>query len=83
MAVTTCARNRWTPWTGSRRLTSRPNSQSLSLFPDNSWILSKLQIFVVGDKTSKVNKEDGTVVTLEEDLKALAKKLGLPFMEIP
>jgi hypothetical protein len=42
-----------------------------------------LQIFVVGDKTSKVKKEDGTVVTLEEDLKALGKKLGLPYMELP
>jgi zinc protease len=44
---------------------------------------SQLQIFVVGDKTSKVKKEDGTAVTLEEDLKALAKKLGLPFTELP
>jgi predicted Zn-dependent peptidase len=44
---------------------------------------SRLQIFVVGDKTSKVKKEDGTVVTLEEDLKALGKKLGLPYTELP
>ena len=44
---------------------------------------SKLQVFVVGDKTSKVKKEDGAVVTLEEELKALSKKLGLPYMEIP
>jgi predicted Zn-dependent peptidase len=44
---------------------------------------SQLQIFVVGDKTSKVRKEAGTVVTLEEELKVLAKKLGLPFMELP
>ena len=44
---------------------------------------SQLQIFVVGDKTSKVRKEDGTVVTLEEELKVLAKKLGLPFTEFP
>jgi zinc protease len=44
---------------------------------------SRLQIFVVGDKTSKVKKEDGTVVTLEEDLKALGKRLGLPYTELP
>jgi len=44
---------------------------------------SQLQIFVVGDKTSKVRKEDGTMVTLEEELKVLAKKLGLPFTELP
>jgi predicted Zn-dependent peptidase len=44
---------------------------------------SQLQIFVVGDKTSKVKKEDGTMVLLEEDLKALAKKLDLPFTELP
>ncbi|MCX5878326.1 MAG: pitrilysin family protein [Deltaproteobacteria bacterium] len=44
---------------------------------------SKLQVFVVGDKTSKVKKEDGAVVTLEEELQSLSKKLGLPYMEIP
>jgi predicted Zn-dependent peptidase len=44
---------------------------------------SQLQIFVVGDKTSKVKKEDGTTVTMEEELKALAKKLDLPFTELP
>ena len=42
----------------------------------------KLQIFVVGDKLTKVTRRDGTEVTLEEDLKALAKELQLPFMEI-
>jgi hypothetical protein len=30
-----------------------------------------------------VRKEDGTMVTLEEELKGLAKKLGLPFTELP
>ena len=44
---------------------------------------SKLQVFVVGDKTSKVKKEDGKEISLEEDLKALAKKLDLPYTEIP
>jgi predicted Zn-dependent peptidase len=44
---------------------------------------AQVQVFVVGDKTSKVKKEDGSLVTLEEDLKALAKKLDLPFAELP
>ena len=41
-----------------------------------------LQIFVVGDKTTVVKNEDGAEITLEEDLKALAGRLGLPFQEI-
>jgi predicted Zn-dependent peptidase len=44
---------------------------------------SKLQIFVVGDKMTRVLKKEGTAVTLEEDLKSLAKELGLPFKEVP
>jgi predicted Zn-dependent peptidase len=44
---------------------------------------SQLQIFVVGDKMTSVGKKDGTVVTLEKNLKTLAKELGLPFKEIP
>jgi zinc protease len=44
---------------------------------------SQLQIVVVGDKTSQVKKEDGPVLTLEEDLKTLAKKLDLPYRELP
>jgi zinc protease len=43
----------------------------------------KLQIVVVGDKTTPVQKEDGTGIILEEDLKALAKKLDFPYTEIP
>jgi len=43
----------------------------------------KLKIFVVGDKETLVKKENGRETTLEEDLKALAKELGLPFDEIP
>ena len=43
----------------------------------------KLQIFVVGDKATIVGKGGGTEISLEEDLKALAKELGLPFREIP
>ncbi|MEE9612909.1 MAG: pitrilysin family protein, partial [Desulfatiglandales bacterium] len=42
----------------------------------------KLQIFVVGDKTTRVKKRDGSEVTLEEDLKTLSKELGLPYKEI-
>ncbi len=42
----------------------------------------KLQVFVVGDKATPVKKKDGTNITLEEDLNALAKKLGLPYKEI-
>ena len=43
----------------------------------------RLQIFVVGDKTTPVKREDGKVISLEEDLKVLAKKLDLPYTEIP
>ena len=42
----------------------------------------RLQIFVVGDKTTRVKKRDGTEVTLEDDLKALARALDLPYREI-
>jgi predicted Zn-dependent peptidase len=42
----------------------------------------KIQIFVVGDKNINVPSSDGKGVTLEEDLKALAHKLDLPFQEI-
>ena len=41
----------------------------------------KIQIVVVADKATLVNKE-GAMLTLEEDLKALAQKTGLPFREI-
>ncbi|RLB29257.1 MAG: hypothetical protein DRG87_07520 [Deltaproteobacteria bacterium] len=42
----------------------------------------KLQIFIVADKMIPVKKADGTEFTLEEDLKALAKRIGLPYWEI-
>ncbi|MBW1915851.1 MAG: insulinase family protein [Deltaproteobacteria bacterium] len=42
----------------------------------------KLQIFVVGDKTTRVTRRDGAEITLEEDLKTLAKALDLPYKEI-
>jgi hypothetical protein len=43
----------------------------------------KLQVVVVGDKTTPVQREDGKGITLEEDLKALAKRLDLPYTELP
>jgi zinc protease len=47
-------------------------------FPDPK----RLQVFIVGDKGTRVIREDGTEVTLEEDIKTLAKTLGLPYKEI-
>ncbi|RLC32548.1 MAG: hypothetical protein DRH37_00270 [Deltaproteobacteria bacterium] len=43
----------------------------------------KLQIFVVGDKNTRVTGGNGEKITLEQSLKSLAKHLGLPFREIP
>lgn len=40
------------------------------------------QIFVVGDKTINVKTADGRGITLEEDLKDLAKRLDIPYTEI-
>jgi len=42
-----------------------------------------LQVVAVGDKTTTVKADDGKEIRLEEDLKALSEKLGLPFTEIP
>ena len=42
----------------------------------------RLQIFVVADKTTPVQRTNLGVNTLGADLKMLAKKLGLPFHEI-
>jgi pheromone shutdown-related protein TraB len=39
-----------------------------------------LQVFVVGDKTTRVRRKDGTQITLEEDLKDLAKRIGIPLL---
>ena len=41
----------------------------------------KIQIFVVADKNIKVQPQDGRPITLEDDLKALAQRLNLPFQE--
>jgi predicted Zn-dependent peptidase len=43
---------------------------------------SKIQVFIVADKMIPVKSKDGAELTLEEDLKALAKNLGLPYREI-
>ncbi len=42
----------------------------------------RLQIFVVADKTTRVRRKDGTEITLEQDMKDLAKGMGLPYTEI-
>jgi predicted Zn-dependent peptidase len=42
----------------------------------------KIQIFVVGDKLIQTKTDTGEERTLEEDLKILAKSLGLPYREI-
>ncbi len=42
----------------------------------------KLQVFIVADKMIPVKKADGTELTLEQDLKLLAKRIGLPYREI-
>ena len=42
----------------------------------------EIQIHVVADKTITVKQPDGTTRTLEEDLKATAQALGIPFREI-
>ena len=42
-----------------------------------------LQIIVVADKTTPVNRTGGKGISLEDDLKALAKKLDLPYTELP
>ena len=43
---------------------------------------NKIQIVVVADKTTRIKRKDQTEVTLEENLKALAAKWGLPFREV-
>jgi predicted Zn-dependent peptidase len=42
----------------------------------------EIQIHVVADKTITVKMPDGTTRSLEEDLKATAQALGVPFREI-
>ncbi|UCF89986.1 MAG: insulinase family protein [Desulfobacterales bacterium] len=42
----------------------------------------KLQIFVVGDKNIQVKTDGGSETALEEDLRALAQALDLPYQEV-
>jgi phosphatidylserine decarboxylase len=42
----------------------------------------KIQIVVVADKDPRVKVDGRRAVSLEENLKALAKKMGLPFREV-
>jgi predicted Zn-dependent peptidase len=43
----------------------------------------KLQVFIVADKMIPVKKDDGAELTLEEDLKALAKRIDITYRELP
>ncbi len=43
---------------------------------------AKLQVHVVADKNTPVGKPDGRTIPLEEDLKAMAASLNIPFREI-
>jgi predicted Zn-dependent peptidase len=60
----------------------RASREELRVLGDRLLDTGKLQVFVVGDKTTRVRKSIGSNVTLEEDLKALAEKVGLPFKEM-
>jgi zinc protease len=42
----------------------------------------KLQVFVVGDMKTRVKDVDGTEVTLENEMKTVAKTLGMPYKKI-
>jgi len=42
----------------------------------------KLQIFIVADKKTPVKRADGTEINLEQDLKLLAERMGIPYQEI-
>jgi zinc protease len=60
----------------------RASKEELRVLGDRLLTPGKLQVFVVGDKTTMVRRGIGSDVTLEEDLKALAEKVGLPFKEM-
>jgi predicted Zn-dependent peptidase len=59
------------------------SQEELRIFADRFLDPRELQIFVVADKSIRVSEEGAPEVTLEDDLESLAKKLGLPFKEIP
>jgi zinc protease len=60
----------------------RASRQELEILAGRLLDPKRLQVFVVGDKATRVKREDGTEVTLEDDMKTLAKTLGLPYKEI-
>jgi predicted Zn-dependent peptidase len=60
----------------------RASRQELEILAGKFLDPKGLQVFVVGDKATRVKREDGTEVTLEDDMKTLAKTLGLPYKEI-
>ena len=60
----------------------RASKEELEALAERLFDPKRLQVFIVGDKGTRVMREDGTEVTLEEDLKTLAKTLGLPYKEI-
>ena len=60
----------------------RASKEELEIMAGRLLNPKKLQVFVVGDKATRVKREDGTEVTLEDDMKTLAKTLGLPYKEI-
>lgn len=58
------------------------SEQELELLASRFLKAKDLQVFIVGDKTTKLMKEGNRVITLEEDLKALAEELVLPYVEM-
>jgi predicted Zn-dependent peptidase len=60
----------------------RASKEELEALADRLLDPKRLQVFIVGDKGTRVMRKDGTEVTLEEDIKTLAKTLGLPYKEI-
>ena len=44
--------------------------------------LRKIQIFVVGDKSTPVKAQDGSVQTLEQNLMSVAQSIGVPYKEV-
>ena len=60
----------------------RASKEGLEALAERLLDPKRLQVFIVGDKGTRVMREDGTEVTLEEDIKTLAKTLGLPYKEI-
>ncbi len=60
----------------------RASSEELEILAGRLLDPERLQVFVVGDKAMRVKGKGGTEVTLEDDMKTLAKTLGLPYKEI-